>query len=133
MSYGGTYGADETCVHDVWRPNCWRCNGRPAQFVRDYDECVRHVQALPPTAGVTARLVYDATCPECTWRAIGQPTVEDAQAAYRVHVEASAVILNGLTAADDMWAEVEAQGLPVTRLSGQVPDVLGKRTSTGRL
>lgn len=117
MSYAGEYGPDETCVHDNYRPNCWRCNGRPARFAREYEQREQHVAAmLDMPVKTTPRVVYDVQCPaKCGWAPKGLPSEEAAQVAYRDHRERERAVLADWRADGEMWAEVVAQGIAVTR------------------
>ena len=80
MSYAGTYGPDETCEHDTYRPSCWKCNGAVERFVQDLPRRVAHA-AVVDDGTVTERtvVVYDASCPGCPGRG-SFPAAEQAEA-----------------------------------------------------
>lgn len=68
MSYAGTYGPDETCEHDRYRKNCWRCNGSVERFARELPMHQRHaevVERTPPTVREYPVIMYRAHCEGC--------------------------------------------------------------------
>jgi len=113
MSYAGTYGDAETCAHDSYRPNCWRCNGAVERFARELPEREAHVAALTEDPPVTARevIVYDVTCPGCDWTRPGCETHEDAEGLYRAHCDMARKVLAEWKGDGPMIAEARSRGL----------------------
>lgn len=71
MSYAGVYGPEETCEHDSYRKNCWKCNGTVERFVTELPKHIEHERKLEPYVGydppIRERLVpiYEVSCPAC--------------------------------------------------------------------
>ena len=114
MSYAGVYGPDETCVHDCYIRNCWRCNGRVEQFAREYPAVQQHpglAQAI--TISVRTVEVYSASCPSpaCGWTRHAEFDRAKVEADIQAHIKHCQEVASSWADASDIKAEAQQRRL----------------------
>jgi hypothetical protein len=114
MSYAGTYGPDETCQHDCYRQNCWRCNGSVERFARELPERLSHPAAAASIVIITRTItVYDASCPSsiCVWTTSGISDEAAAKQAVDNHIADCRKVADDWASSPDMRFEATSRGL----------------------
>ena len=119
MSYAGLYGPDETCEHDTYRKNCWKCNGTVERFAREYPEHLAHEQKLLNALGETEKLiksrqvtVYDVYCPGCSLSRTF-PVLNAAQDWLEEHTNRVEKVVREWRNSPEIFAEMRRRGIQI--------------------